>query len=200
MTIRFRVLLAVSIAVIWTCVAQVRAADEGSKPQQHQHVAAAEHHAASGAVDSAVCVLWPVGNSGVTGTVSFTRHGKVVHIRGEIRGLTPGKHGFHVHEYGDLTSMNDGMSLGGHFNPTHKPHGRPTDQQRHEGDFGNVVANESGVATIDAEDPVVELNGPHSIIGRGLVVHAKEDKFTQPVGDAGARVAVGVIGVAKPAK
>jgi len=96
--------------------------------------------------------------------------------------------------------LRPGPRGGGHFNPTHKLHGRPTDIERHEGDFGNILADEHGVAKIDVLDRVAELNGPHSIIGRGLVVHVKEDVFTQPVGDAGARVAVGVIGIAQPAK
>ncbi len=211
MTTRLSILAAALCLPLGISVAQIQAAEGGAKAHEdltikdvhasplHQP-ASALHSGAPAKVTEAVAVLFPVANSGVTGTVYFTQHGKAVHIHGEVRGLTPGKHGFHVHEYGDLTSMKDGMSLGGHFNPTHMPHGRPSDAERHEGDFGNIVADDEGVAKIDVLDQVAELNGPHSILGRGLVVHAKEDKFTQPVGDAGARVAVGAIGVAQPAK
>ncbi|MEX0703009.1 MAG: superoxide dismutase family protein [Planctomycetales bacterium] len=154
--------------------------------------------AAAPAVERAVCVLYPIGNSGVTGTIHFTRQSDGVAITGTISGLSPGKHGFHVHEFGDLTDGGAGKSAGGHFNPTNKPHGRPEDAERHVGDLGNVVADESGQATINLRDRVIRLDGPHSIIGRGLVVHVGEDKFTQPVGDAGDRAAVGVIGIAGP--
>jgi Cu-Zn family superoxide dismutase len=71
--------------------------------------------------------------------------------------------------------------------------------KRHIGDLGNITANANGKATVDLDDPSLSFHGPTSIIGRGLVVHEKADDFkTQPTGNAGGRVAVGVIGVAKP--
>jgi Cu-Zn family superoxide dismutase len=102
-----------------------------------------------------------------------------------------------VHEFGDMSSMKDGSSAGSHFNPQGHSHGNQTDQQRHVGDLGNIEANDDGVAKIDIRDSMLALDGENSIIGRGLVVHFDEDKFTQPVGDAGGRFAIGVIGVAK---
>ena len=159
------------------------------------HGKAAAEHAGDG-VEKAVAVLLPTGESGVTGVVYFAREGKQVHVTGKVSGLKPGQHGFHVHEFGDVTGMTDGMSAGGHFNPDKKPHGKPEDKERHAGDLGNITAGDDGVATIDIKDSMLELGGAHSILGRGLVVHANPDKFTQPVGDAGGRVAVGVIGVA----
>jgi Cu-Zn family superoxide dismutase len=146
----------------------------------------------------AVSVLIPVGDSSVHGTVFFEQTRGGLRITGTVSGLKPGKHGFHVHQYGDLTSTQDGESAGGHFNPTDMPHGRPHDEKRHAGDFGNIEANQRGVAHIDKLDPVAKLNGPYSILGRGLIVHANPDDFTQPTGNAGARVAMGVIGVANP--
>ena len=137
-------------------------------------------------IKHAVCVLMPVGDDGVSGTIEFRQDGNKVHVTGLIKGLKPGKHGFHVHEFGDMTDQRTGKSAGRHFNPTNQPHGRPTDKARHVGDLGNVVAGDNGVAKIDITDTVIKLNGPHSIIGRGLVVHVGEDKFTQPTGDAGA--------------
>ncbi|MEN6492934.1 MAG: superoxide dismutase family protein [Thermoguttaceae bacterium] len=150
-------------------------------------------------VERAVAVLQPIGDSGASGVVHFTQEGDKVKVEGTITGLKPGQHGFHVHEYGDLTDRKAGLSAGSHYNPTDMPHGHRTDENRHVGDFGNIEANPEGVATFAFTDPVIELNGPHAIIGRGLVIHAEADKFTQPQGDAGDRVAMGVIGIAQPA-
>lgn len=149
-------------------------------------------------VSAAVCVLQSVGDSGVSGTVHFHQRGDQVKVTGEVTGLEPGLHGFHVHELGDLTSPQDGKSTGGHYAPRGMKHGKPEDAERHVGDLGNVEAGDSGTAVVDMTDSVISLNGPHSIVGRAIVVHAGEDKFTQPTGDAGARVAFGVIGIAKP--
>lgn len=155
--------------------------------------------AASAEVKKAVVVLRAIGDSGVSGELHLQQTGQGLKITGEIRGLKPGKHGFHVHEFGDLTDTQKGESAGDHYAPRNNPHGRPDAgmEERHAGDFGNIEANEQGVARVDYTDSIARLNGPHSILGRALVVHADEDKFTQPSGDAGDRVAFGVIGVAK---
>jgi Cu-Zn family superoxide dismutase len=144
----------------------------------------------------AVCVLQSLSDSKVTGVVYFTQKGDMIEVTGTISGLTPGKHGFHVHEFGDMTDSK-GMSAGGHFNPDGKMHGSPHAADRHVGDLGNITADKDGVATLNFTDKVIALQGGHSILGRGLIVHAKEDdEKTQPTGDAGGRVAGGVIGVA----
>jgi Cu-Zn family superoxide dismutase len=115
-----------------------------------------------------------------------------------VTGLTPGAHGFHVHEFGDC-SMADGTCAGAHFNPTGAPHGGPDDARRHAGDLGNVKADESGKAIYKRVDKMLALNGPSSIIGRSIIVHAAPDDLkTQPSGNAGARVGCGVIGIADP--
>jgi superoxide dismutase, Cu-Zn family len=148
-------------------------------------------------VTKAICTISPCGGKGeVKGIIYFTQKGKKVEITGEVTGLTPGKHGFHVHEFGDLT---DGCkSAGAHFNPTNKKHGGPDDKDRHVGDLGNIVADKDGKAVINMTDDVITLNGPQSIIGRAVVVHAKADDLTsQPAGDAGDRVGSGVVGIAK---
>uniref|UniRef100_A0A0N5BSW4 Superoxide dismutase [Cu-Zn] n=1 Tax=Strongyloides papillosus TaxID=174720 RepID=A0A0N5BSW4_STREA len=142
----------------------------------------------------------------VTGVVHFyqNKEGEPTKIQGEIKGLTEGKHGFHIHQYGDST--NGCISAGPHFNPFNKTHGGPCDEERHVGDLGNVTADGSGVAKIDFTDKLISLHGVHSIIGRSLVVHAGVDDLGKGEGDkkeeslktgnAGARAACGVIGLA----
>jgi Cu-Zn family superoxide dismutase len=112
--------------------------------------------------------------------------------------LNPGTHGFHVHEFGDCSAP-DFASAGGHFNPTSEPHAGPKDAHRHEGDLGNVEAGADGSVAVDYTDSGLRFEGDKSILGRAVVVHANADDLkTQPSGNAGGRVACGVIGVAKP--
>lgn len=158
-----------------------------------------ERESAPPQVERAAVMLTPIGDSGVQGTVQFARTADGVHVTGRITGLTPGQHGFHVHEFGDVSDTRAGKSAGGHFAPRRLPHGRRTAEKRHVGDLGNINADDQGVATIDFTDSTIALSGAHMILGRALVVHAQVDKFTQPSGEAGERVAFGVIGIAKPA-
>jgi len=145
----------------------------------------------------AVAVLRPTAGNSVEGQVTFSKADGGVKVSGHLTGLTPGKHGFHIHEFGDCTAT-DGSSAGGHFNPAGAQHGAPTDAMRHEGDLGNVDANDKGVADLDYVDTHASFEGDASILGRGVIVHAAPDDFkTQPTGNAGARVACGVIGAAK---
>jgi Cu-Zn family superoxide dismutase len=104
-----------------------------------------------------------------------------------------GEHGFHIHEAGDCSS-GDGMSAKGHFNPTGKPHGMPG-RQSHAGDMPMLKAAKNGRAKLDfVLEGVSVAPGPTSIVGRGLIIHADPDDFkTQPTGNAGARLACGVI-------
>ncbi len=181
--------LAVTVPVLWLATAE-RATPGGKKSGGPMKMAGPT---------KAICLMQPLSGSKVFGLIVFTQKGDTVHIKGEIKGLTPGLHGFHVHEYGDLSS-NDGLSTGGHFNPEGTPHGGPHSRKRHVGDLGNVKADESGTATIDLTDKLISLHGKHSIIGRALIVHAKkDDEKSQPSGDAGGRVGGGVIGVANAA-
>lgn len=150
----------------------------------------------TGPVENAVAVIRPVGDSNVRGTVRFELTTAGVKLTGQVTGLTPGKHGFHIHEFGDLTNAQDGSSAGGHYAPRGRAHGQPTARERHIGDLGNIEADANGIASIDMTDKLIELGGVHSILGRAVVVHAGEDTFGQPTGDAGDRVGFGVIGVA----
>jgi Cu-Zn family superoxide dismutase len=148
-------------------------------------------------ITKAVAVLHPIEGSNVHGVVTFTKVENGIKIVADIEGLTPGKHGFHIHEYGDCSAP-DGTSAGGHFNPDNKKHGATDAAERHVGDMGNVTADADGNAHFEWTDNLMTFSGPHSIIGRGVIVHAGEDDLvSQPTGDAGSRVACGVIGIAK---
>jgi len=145
----------------------------------------------------AIAVVFPAKDKTVKGVITFTQTEKGVKVVAQLEGLAPGKHGFHVHEFGDCSAP-DFTSAGGHFNPTQMSHGAPTDEARHSGDLGNIVADEKGMATLEWVDPIMQLSGPNSIIGRAVIVHAKEDDLkTQPTGNAGPREGCGVIGLAK---
>jgi Cu-Zn family superoxide dismutase len=159
--------------------------------------AAAQNKPAAKAAGHGIAVLHPGKDSKVAGTVHFKKEGGGVHVTGALTGLAAGNHGFHIHEFGDCSAA-DFTSAGGHFNPAGNPHGGPKDAKRHEGDMGNVEATADGNATIDYVDSQLSFEGAKSIVGRGVIVHANPDDFkTQPTGNAGGRVACGVIGVAK---
>jgi Cu-Zn family superoxide dismutase len=151
----------------------------------------------TGKIQKAICVLYPTQGNNVTGTITFTQIDSGIKVVADIQGLSKGKHGFHIHEFGDCSSA-DGSSAGGHFNPEGKSHGAPSDMMRHVGDLGNIEANDAGVAHLEFIDPMATLEGEHSIIGRSIIVHKSEDDLiTQPTGNAGARVACGIIGISK---
>src|SRR5206468_10865272 len=161
-------------------------------------IAQAQPEEKSSAPLRAIALLHPTAGNKLSGTVTFTPVADGVQVRAEITGLTPGKHGFHVHEFGDCSAA-DASSAGAHFNPTNQPHAGPEATARHEGDMGNVEADASGNAKLDYVDHQISLaSDAKSAIGRSVVVHAKPDDLkTQPSGDAGGRIACGVIGWAK---
>ncbi|HLQ00800.1 MAG TPA: superoxide dismutase family protein [Burkholderiales bacterium] len=149
----------------------------------------------SGGGPSAKAALQPTKGNSAAGTATFTQSGDKVRVVANITGLKPNQeHGFHIHEKGDCSS-GDGMSAGGHFNPLGKPHAHPSTPERHAGDMPALKADANGNATLSTElDVITVTEGPTSIIGRGLIVHAQPDDFkTQPTGNAGARIACGVI-------
>ena len=157
----------------------------------------------------AVCCL--VGSAGVSGTIHFFSEASGgTRLKGVVSGLAPGKHGFHIHQLGDTT--NGCLSTGPHFNPGGKSHGAPNDSERHAGDLGNITAGENGVANIEITDFQIPLGGPNSIVGRAVVCHeladdlgrgdssevGKQGKTSKTTGNAGARLACGVIGRCAP--
>lgn len=143
---------------------------------------------------SATATLASKSDSKVAGTVTFTEtaDGKV-EVTAELSGLKPGEHGFHIHETGDCSAP-DAKSAGGHFAPEGHPHGAPTAEMHHAGDFGNVTAGKDGTAKGTWTVDYISFEGANSIVGKAVVVHAKADDLkSQPSGAAGARVACGVI-------
>ena len=144
---------------------------------------------------TASAFLEPTKGSNVRGTVTFQQRGDKVLVIASITGLRPNQeHGFHVHEKGDCSS-GDGMSTGGHFNPLAKPHAHPSSGDRHAGDLPALRADAGGIATLRQEiDVITVTDGPTSVVGKGMIVHAQPDDYrTQPTGNAGARAACAVI-------
>lgn len=147
-------------------------------------------------VQRAGVALAPASGSLVSGKLSAMPMGRGVHFSGEIGGLTPnGTHAIHVHERGDCSAA-DAASAGGHFNPAMRPHGKVGDGSHHGGDMLNIVADSRGVARVDVHAEGVVLGGgaANDVIGRAVIVHAMPDDYvSQPSGNAGARIACGVI-------
>jgi Cu-Zn family superoxide dismutase len=145
--------------------------------------------------------LKPTQGSPVSGTVKFNQQDGKLQIDAEVKGLTPGVHGFHLHEKGDCSAP-DGTSAGGHFNPGSHQHGSPEQPAHHGGDFGNLTADASGKAVLRLSVPTSQISldagAPGNIVGRGMIVHADADDFvTQPTGNAGKRLACGVVTAGK---
>ena len=142
--------------------------------------------------------LAPASASLVSGRMALVPEAGGVHITGVIGGLQPRQQAaFHVHENGDCSAV-DASSAGGHFNPALMPHGRASATAHHAGDMDNLQTDAAGVAKVDVHLRGVTLGGggAQDVAGRALVVHARADDYhSQPAGNAGARVACGVIHV-----
>ena len=144
------------------------------------------------------------GSEGITGELTFTQSQEdaPTTIDGQVKGLSPGLHGFHIHCFGDFLTDADGAGCGPIFNPFSKSHGAPDDDERMVGSLGNVEASADGVANIHIEDRLVKLIGPHSVIGRSVVIKAGQDdlgkgghELSQTTGNSGGRAGGGVIGI-----
>jgi Cu-Zn family superoxide dismutase len=143
----------------------------------------------------ATAKLEPTKGNKTFGEATFEQAGSKVRVWVYVQGLKPNQeHGLHIHEVGDCSS-GDGMSTKGHFNPFGKPHGHPGSSDRHGGDLPALKADKAGRAKIEVEVDIITVTpGPASVVGRGVIVHADPDDYrTQPTGNAGARLACGVI-------
>jgi Cu-Zn family superoxide dismutase len=118
-----------------------------------------------------------------------------VHVNVQVRGLTPGLHGIHIHAVG----LCDGPAFttaGGHYNPTGAQHGLANPGGPHAGDLPNLVVNEAGVGRLQVTTDRVAI-APASILdvnGSAFIIHAfVDDQVSQPIGNSGARISCGVI-------
>ncbi len=141
--------------------------------------------------------LEPLNGSKVNGEVTFKEleDGSVLYNI-SVTGLEPNStHAIHIHQNGDC-SAKDGSSAGGHWNPTEDEHGQLNKEHHHLGDIGNLQANDKGIAVLSGTTDLWTLSKKTSnnIRGHSIIVHAAADDFTsQPSGNAGQRVACGVI-------
>lgn len=149
----------------------------------------------------AVCDMFPHDSGDISGRITFTQvKGGPVEVEVNLTGLAPrSAHGFHVHEFGDLS--NSCQNVGAHFNPFNASHGGPHDQMRQNGDLGNIQGDKHGYALMDFHDNQIQLSGELSVIGRAVVVHQDIDDFgkghfadSKTVGHAGKKIACCVIG------
>ena len=159
--------------------------DGGANPRT---VASVQLSAAAGGVPQ------PNPQSPVQGSLQFSEVRGITSVTGTVTGLAPNSHAaFHVHEFGDC-SKPDFTSAGSHFNPTHQPHGAWDGPHHHVGDMPQLVADANGTATVSFNSESLQLRGPNSIINKAVIVHRDPDDVNaQPVGNAGPRLACGVI-------
>ena len=162
----------------------------------------------------AICVFTNNMNKKITGKVVFKETKRGLQIKINMSGISPGLHGFHIHQYGDLS---EGCgSLCSHFNPTNSVHGGRDSPERHLGDLGNIISDKSGNVDMVIYDKFLTITGKYGILGRSVVVHADEDDLglggldefgnivdekvrdeSLKTGNAGKRIACGVIGYKK---
>lgn len=188
---KHRALLAAAVlatAAAVGCAQDNKNAD--ADPKQPRKLAAAD---ANRAVTTAVCEIHAIKNSGVKGTVTFTEAAGKVKVVAHVTGLKPNsKHGFHIHEGTECGE--DGMKAGGHYNPDKHEHGLADKDKRHAGDFGNLSTDDKGMAHFELTVDNITINGAKNpIMGRAMIVHEKADDGSQPTGNAGGRIACGII-------
>lgn len=143
---------------------------------------------------TATATLSPTSGSTAQGTVRFVQLADGnTQVTVNLTGVPPGVHGFHVHEKGDCGD--NGNAAGGHFNPAATAHGAPQADPHHAGDFGNVTSDDAGRVQIEFLSPSITVEaGANSVVGRAVILHANPDDLTsQPTGNAGGRIACGVV-------
>lgn len=145
---------------------------------------------------TATAALQPTAGNQTAGDLRFAVVNGRIEVTGTVTGLTAGSsHGFHVHETGDCSAP-DGTSAGGHFNPGSTDHGRVGQGAHHAGDSDNIMAGADGTAQVSGwlEGATIGGGGADDIVGKGVIVHKDADDYaTQPTGNAGDRLACGVI-------
>jgi Cu-Zn family superoxide dismutase len=157
--------------------------NEGANPDAGKDVAVAKIQPSKNATTQP-------SNQNVGGDVKFVQQGDAVRVTANLTGLSPGKHGFHIHQNGDLSAP-DLSSAGSHYNPHAGHHGDAHGDPRHAGDLGNLMADGDANAKYDQTIPGLTVA---ELIGKSVIIHAKEDDLkSDPAGNSGGRVAGGVI-------
>lgn len=176
---------ALSAIVCVLSVGAISCGGGGAKPEGPPSGAAAE---------KAVTTIKGPDGSPIEGTVTFIQQGDEVRIVADISGAPEGKHGIHLHEFGEC-SGDDFTSAGSHFNPTDAPHACPPVEPRHAGDFGNIEIGADGKGHLELNTRDLTVGpGAKSVVGKAVILHSQADDCeSQPTGDAGGRIACGVV-------
>lgn len=131
------------------------------------------------------------------GILTLTQAGQGIQVSGRLTGLPPGEHAIHLHTVGRCDAPKF-ESAGGHWNPTNQKHGTATSGGPHLGDLPNISVERDSSVTVEATSPGGTLRNQNALLdtdGAAVVVHAKPDDYkSQPSGDAGDRIACGVVG------
>lgn len=150
--------------------------------------------AATGGAGSASAAIAATGDVQVAGTAQFAKDGDKIKLTVNLTGCPEGNHGFHLHETG--ACGDGGKAAGGHWNPASMEHGElgRTDQH-HKGDTGNITCAADGTASFEfsTSEWTIGTGDKTDIVGKAVILHADPDDFGQPTGNAGGRIACGVI-------
>lgn len=156
---------------------------------------AASAHAGDSKKEAGVArISGTAASSAISGTARFEDVKDGLKVIVTLTGVPDGEHALHIHEFGDCSDS--GKAAGSHYNPKGAPHGHALKDAKkaHPGDLGNVTAKD-GKVTFEGVLPKPSLMGKLAVAGRSIVLHEKADEFSQPVGNAGGRIACGVIGI-----
>jgi len=191
---KFILLLCAAIALVFfaSCSASPPTRTPPSLTEKFESVATIEP------LTVALAILAPTADNRVMGSVKFLQSEGSVKVTATLQGLEPDSvHAWHIHEFGDASSL-DGQAMGGHYNPGGMSHGLPNNPKRHAGDLGNLKADSRGEVIKEMMVNNITINGAKNpILGRGMIIHAETDDGGQPTGNAGSRIAQGVIGLPK---
>ena len=168
-------------------------------PTEKQAAEVEDSSAEPAKITRATANLQPTEGNDVRGTVQFEQTDEGVRVSAVLTGLAPDTlHGFHIHEKGDCSAP-DATSAGGHYAPRGHPHGLPPAKESHAGDMGNLVVDGSGRVAFERTFESFSIQGGDApIVGHAVIVHAQEDDGAQPTGNAGSRLACGVIEALPP--
>ena len=157
---------------------------------------------AASAETGAAVIKGTIEGAALTGMVALQDTPDGLQVTAKLRGLPPGQHGFHIHEFGDCGDL--GKAAGSHYNPLHAGHGdvmKAGMKHAHAGDMGNITADANGEASVQVVIKKLTLSGgKYGAAGRALIIHENPDDFSQPAGNAGGRIGCGVIVIVPPAK